>query len=257
MRLWRISAVAQFVRDVIRIGEIRQMLDERNQMLSTIAHELRTPLTVMQTTTAVLLEERTGPLTEKQRGFLESMHDNTHQMIRFTENVLADIKVDRDWIPTMNTPIDLRRMIRQVSSSLEPLIEQRNQSLRTTFPSLLSQPRGNETWIQHVLANLIHNAAKHAGDGGTIVISVTENDDSVAVTVSDNGHGLVTTGRERLFDEFYQEDPSAEASFEGTGLGLAIVRRVINRHGGRVYVTSARGLGTMVSFTLPLQISRR
>lgn len=257
MKRPRFQDLYSFFRSVARIKEMQRVLDERNRMISTLAHELRTPLTVMQTTTAVLLEERTGPLTDRQKRFLESMHDNTHRMIRFTESVLADIKVEREWMPIGNRHLDLRRIIRQVGTTMQPVLDERGQSLRITFPSLLSRPRGNETWIHHVLTNLIHNAAKHAGRDGTIVISVTEQDDYVVVTVSDNGHGLVTTGRERLFEEFYQKDPRSEVSHDGTGLGLAIVRNVIERHGGKVYVTTAPGLGTMVSFTLPLEGNKR
>ncbi|TVQ97023.1 MAG: sensor histidine kinase [Spirochaetaceae bacterium] len=235
-----------------RVEELQTKLDERNRVLSTIAHELRTPLTVMQTTTALLLEESTGPLSERQREFLESMSGTTTSMVRFVEGILAEIKVDRAWMPLDARPLDLRRIIRRVRTAMQPLLDERRQTLQTTVPSLLTRPLGNETWIHHVLTNLVHNAAKHAGERGTIVVSVTEHDECVAVTVSDNGHGLVTTGRERLFEEFYQEEPVSDAAFEGTGLGLAIVRNVIERHGGRVYVTTAPGLGTMVSFTLPL-----
>ena len=235
-----------------RVEELETKLEERNRVLSTIAHELRTPLTVMQTTTALLLEESAGPLSRRQREFLESMSGITGEMVRFVEGILAEIKVDRAWMPLDARPLDLRRIIRRVRTAMQPLLDERGQTLQTTVPSLLARPQGNETWIHHVLTNLVHNAAKHAGEGGTIVVSVTEHDECVAVTVSDNGHGLVTTGRERLFEEFYQEEPVSDAAFEGTGLGLAIVRNVIERHGGRVYVTTAPGLGTMVSFTLPL-----
>ncbi|SIP88710.1 Signal transduction histidine kinase [Alkalispirochaeta americana] len=239
------------------LDELRRTLEEKNRILSTLAHELRTPLTVMQTTTAVLLEERPGPLSPRQRHFLESMHENTCRMVQFSETILADIKVGRDWIPLDAQHLNLRRIIQRVKTSMQPVLEERNQSLRITFPSLLSRPRGNETWIYHVLTNLIHNAAKHAGEGGVVMISVNQHDHCVSVTVSDNGHGLLRAGREKIFEEFYQEEPQADSSLQGSGLGLAIVRNVIERHGGKVYVTTAAGLGTMVSFTLPLEPEKK
>ncbi len=180
------------------------------------------------------------------------MSGTTAEMVRFVESILAEIKVDRAWMPVDSRPLDLRRIIRRVRTAMQPLLEERHQTMQTIVPSLLTRPTGNETWIHHVLTNLVHNAAKHAGERGTIVVSVTDHDECVAVTVSDNGHGLVNTGRERLFEEFYQEEPDSARSHEGTGLGLAIVRNVVERHGGKVYVTTAAGLGTMVSFTLPL-----
>ena len=236
-----------------RAKQLRAELEKRDRLLSTIAHELRTPLTVMQTTTALLLEERTGPLTDRQREFLESMNGMTINMIRFSENILAEMKIDRTHMPIDPKPLDLRRIIRQVRTAMQPMIEERSQTIQIAVPSLLKRPRGNTTWIHHALTNLVHNAAKHAGAGGMIVVSVTEHDECVAITVSDNGHGLISTGREQLFEEFYQESPESEQALEGAGLGLAIVRNVVERHGGRLYVTTASGLGTIVSFTLPLE----
>jgi signal transduction histidine kinase len=225
--------------------------DNKGLILSTLAHEIRTPLTIMQTTENILLEQIPGPLNDRQRKFLESIYINTQRLILFSENMLASIKMDRGWVPDFSTTIDIRAIIKEIVTIMQPLLNQRQQQIRYTFPALLSRPRADEAWIRQVMVNLVHNACKHTDEGGLIVISVTQDDTQVVVTVTDNGKGIIGTEREILFKEFYQEQPHSTSGQDGFGLGLTIVRSVIERHGGKVYISGTPSVGTMVSFTLP------
>ena len=227
--------------------------ESQNHMLSTLAHEIRTPLTIMQTTENILLEQIPGPLNERQRKFLESIYLNTQRLIHFSENMLASIKMDRGWVPDLSSTIDLRLVTKQVVDIMQPLLNQRRQQIRYTFPALLARPKADEPWIRQVMVNLVHNACKHTNEGGLIIISVTQDDEQVVVTVTDNGKGLIGAGREELFKEFFQEQPNSTSGQDGFGLGLTIVRSVIESHGGKVYIGSSPNLGTMVSFTLPAE----
>lgn len=224
-----------------------------DRMLATLAHEIRTPLTIMQTTENVLMEQIPGPLNARQKKFLESIYINTQRLITFSENMLTLLKLERDWKPDTAKTIDLRLLIRQVADAMEPMITIRNQQIKCTFPSLVSRPKADEAWIRQVLINLIHNASKHTDEEGTILISVTQDDQQVVVTVTDNGRGLLGEERETLFREFYQENGDIQAYQDGFGLGLSIVRTIIERHQGHVYITSSKQMGTMVSFTLPAE----
>lgn len=222
----------------------------RHQMLSTLAHEIRTPLTIMQTTEHVLMEQIPGPLNGRQRKFMESIYINTQRLITFSENMLTLLKLERDWQPDLSKTIDLRILIRQVAETMEPMLMVKNQQIRLSFPSLLSRPRADEAWIRQVLVNLIHNSSKHTDPNGTILVTVTQDDNQVVVTVTDNGHGLLYNQRETLFREFYQEKQESQ---DGFGLGLSIVRAIIERHHGKVYISSTKEMGTMVSFNLPAE----
>lgn len=234
----------------------RATVRARNEMVATLAHEIRTPLTVVRSAGEVMLDEIAGPLTERQRRFLESIRANSLRLIQFSENLLATIKVDQGWEPDRSVAIDLRRLSRQVTDQMQPLLAQRRQTVRFSFPSLLSRPRADESWIRQVLINLVHNAVKHTTEGGLIVISATEQKGAVVITVSDNGTGLVGDTRTQLFQEFYQEEPHSDVGQDGAGLGLAIVKSVIERHGGAVYAGTSPGAGTMISFTLPVENTR-
>ncbi len=230
--------------------------EAREQMLATLAHEIRTPLTIMQTTENVLMEQIAGPLNARQKKFMESIFINTHRLITFSENMLTLLKLERDWQPDLSKHIDLRLIIRQVADTMQPMLLVKHQQITYSFPSLLSRPKADEAWIRQVLINLVHNASKHTDEQGTILITVTQDDQQVVVTVTDTGHGLLGSEREALFKEFYQENKNPKEFQDGFGLGLSIVRAIIERHHGKVYITSTKEMGTMVSFNLPAEASR-
>ncbi len=235
----------------LRSSLVAPLSKEAHQMmLATLAHEIRTPLTIMQTTENVLMQQIPGPLNARQRKFMESIFINTQRLITFSENMLLLLKLERDWQPDLSSSIDLKNLIRQVSETMQPMLESKGQQIKFSFPSLLSHPKADEAWIRQVLINLVHNASKHTEQNGLILISVTQDETQIVVTVTDNGHGLQGTRRETLFKEFYQENQDLHEYQDGFGLGLAIVRLIIERHAGHVYITSSKQLGTMVSFTL-------
>jgi len=225
----------------------------QEQLLSTLSHEIRTPLTIMQTAGNILLEETPGSLNERQKRFLESIRINIQRLISFSETVLTAIKLDRNLAPDRSKAVDLRIIIRQVADTLGPLLSQRSQELRCVFPALPSRPMADESWIRQALVNLVHNASKHTPQGGLVMISLTQDEHQVVVTVTDNGRGLAGPGREALFGEFYQEKPNSLSGLDGFGLGLTIVRSMIEAHGGTVRIGSSPDHGTMVSFTLPVE----
>ncbi len=232
----------------------QNQIDGKNKLLSTLSHELRTPLAVIKTSSEILLEERPGPLNTVQHRFLKAVQDNTVRMTGFVDSILASIKVEYAWFRMKKKNMDIRPVVKKVCNDLEPFIQSRNQSLKYSYPSLLSKTTIDNNWIQQVLINLIHNASKHMGKGGRIIVSVNENEQCVVVSVSDDGSGIVNDEKPKIFSEFYQGKDSSQNSdenFDGVGLGLSIVKNVIEKHGGDVYVGSVSGLGTTLSFTLP------
>lgn len=231
-------------------------INGKNKLLSTLSHELRTPLSVIKTSTEIILEERPGKINSTQKKLLSSTLDNTMRMVRLVDTILASIKVEYAWLRMKKGPLDLRPVIRKVCTDMQPFISSRNQELKYTYPNLLSKVIADENWIQQVLINLIHNASKHIGKDGRIIISVTENESCVVISVSDDGSGIENREKPKIFSEFYQGGQTEESNLDGVGLGLSIVKNVIEKHNGKVYVGSVAGLGTTLSFTLPKEEDR-
>lgn len=238
-------------REEQRREELLSRLETRNSMLSTLAHEVRTPLTVIQTSSALMLEERPGSLTGDQKRLMQQIDSGVARLIHFSDNLIASIKVDQGWFSLDLRPVDLRKVIKSVAGHVQPLLTQRKQELKMKFPSLLSKVPGDKQWLEQVMVNLIHNAAKYADPGGLIDIAVRENEQWVVVSIGDNGAGIGGDERFQVFSEFYQANHWGAAQLNGSGLGLAIVKRVVQRHGGDVYVGSVESIGTIISFTLP------
>jgi signal transduction histidine kinase len=232
--------------------EVQQaQIEGKNKLLSTLSHELRTPLAVIKTSTEIILEERPGKINSTQKKFLTAVLDNTMRMVRFVNTILASIKVEHAWFRMNKKPMDVKTVIKKVCNELLPFITSRDQELKYTYPNLLSQTIADENWIHQVLINLIHNASKHIGKDGRIIISVTENEQCIVISVSDDGSGIINQEKPKIFSEFYQGSESEDENLDGAGLGLSIVKNVIEKHNGKVYVGSVAGLGTTLSFTLP------
>ena len=232
----------------------QKQIDGKNKLLSTLSHELRTPLAVIKTSSEILLEERPGDVNPTQHRFLKAIQDNSIRMSSFIDSILASIKVEYAWFRMKKREKDIRGVIKKVCTDLGPFIQSRNQTIKYTYPNLLSKTIIDENWIQQVLINLIHNASKHVGKNGRIIVSVNENEQCVVVSVSDDGTGIINEDKPKVFGEFYQGkeyDGSAEEAFDGVGLGLSIVKSVIEKHRGNVYMGSVSGMGTTISFTIP------
>ncbi len=224
-----------YILDRIQKGESSEMkaeieaqqkqIDGKNKLLSTLAHELRTPLAVIKTSTEIILEERPGKINSTQKRFLTAVIDNTMRMVRFVDTILASIKVEYAWFRMNKKSMDVRNVIKKVCTDLLPFITSRGQELKYTYPNLISRTIADENWIQQVLINLIHNASKHIGKNGRIIISVTENEQCIVISVSDDGSGIINQDKPKIFSEFYQGSESDEENMDGVGLGLSIVKK--------------------------------
>lgn len=228
----------------------------RVSLQSMLAHEIRTPLTIMQTTTTLLLEEVPGPLNARQKQFVKSNYEYTQRLITFSENMLMLLKFEKEFELKQREKINIRLITQDMVAFFSPLLLIKQQTIRYSFPALLNNPMGDESLIRQVFINLIHNAVKHTKEGGYIIISVTQDDEQMVVSISDNGKGVEGEGRENLFKEFYQEKVVSEEFQDGFGMGLSIARQIIQKHGGKMYITSVKDKGTVVSFTLPAKAIR-
>ncbi len=254
-----ISAVAILVK-MIHIQEdrsrskyeyMKNLVDNKNKLLSTLTHELRTPLAVIKTSNELIMEERPGPLNPTQKALISSSLENTERLNSLVENILSQVKVEFAWFSMKRQPLDIRNIIRKVALDIKPFLESRGQQVKYSYPSLLSKTLGDRRWLEQVLLNLIHNGSKNSNEDSVISITVQENEQCIVVSVHDNGSGIETQEIPHVFNEFYQSSDPARNRNDGAGLGLTIVKDIIRKHQGEVYISSLPRNGTTVSFTLP------
>jgi signal transduction histidine kinase len=234
----------------VKSRELETASRHKSQFLANMSHELRTPLNAIIGFTQVLAERLYGDVNEKQEEYLEDILSSADHLLALINDVLDLSKVEAGEVELVVAPFSLREtlergvvMIRERASHDGVLV-----SLSTNGgPDLVS---GDERRISQVIFNLLSNAVKFTPAGGAVAVGATRRDGDVCVSVTDTGPGIAPADHERIFQEFQQTESGAGQA-DGTGLGLALSKRLVELHGGRIWVESELGRGSTFVFTLP------
>ncbi|MEA3351787.1 MAG: HAMP domain-containing sensor histidine kinase [Chloroflexota bacterium] len=231
--------------DIVLRTELKKKVEARSDRLSMLSHEIRTPLTLIQASVELILDGAPGPLTRQQRTFVENVDENARHITTLAENMLTQSKLESGLFNPVLQPIDVRDVVRTVVANMRIFTVRRKQSIQTYYPQVLPRVNADPVLLQQALTNLAQNAIRHTSSGGRIIISVARNDLGLLISVTDDGAGMSAEHRQQLFRRF-------ATSGEGTGLGLVIVKKIMELHGGKVYVDTCLGRGTTFFLTLPL-----
>ncbi|MFK7800079.1 MAG: sensor histidine kinase [Anaerolineae bacterium] len=224
--------------------ELEHKLQIRSDKYLMRAHEIRTPLALIQASVELILDGAPGPVTDKQKVFLENIDENCHQITILAENMLTKGKLDSGIFQPTFYAADIRDTIREVVANMRTFTDRREQTIRTYYPQMLPMVKIDSVLMRQTLLNLIQNAIRHTSSGGQIVVSVSENDHGLLIAVTDDGAGMSLEQRQQLFHRFV-------SGSGGTGLGLLIVKQIVELHGGKVLVDTSLGKGTTFFLTLP------
>jgi PAS domain S-box-containing protein len=230
------------------VTQLRQQEEIKRGVVSTVSHQLKTPLTSIRMAIHLLLEEKVGPLTEKQVELLVAANEDSDRL----HNILNSL-LDISRIESGKAPMELRAVSphSMVSEAVEPFrstAQDQGVSLSVELPGDLPEVQADTTRINHVFGNLVSNALKYTPPGGKITLSAKADEERVQFFVSDTGRGIPREYLARIFEQFFRvPDRGKEA---GAGLGLAIVKEIVEAHGGTVGVESTEGKGTTFTFTL-------
>jgi signal transduction histidine kinase len=217
-----------------------------------MSHELRTPLNAILGYAELIADEVYGPTNDKVRGVLERVQANGRHLLGLINDVLDLSKIEAGQLVLALADYSLGDVVQTVITATEPLAAQKKLAFRLAVPAGLPHGQGDERRIAQVLLNLIGNAIKFT-DAGEIGIAVAAADGAFEVAVSDTGPGIPAAERQRIFEEFHQVDGTATRKKPGSGLGLAIAKRIVELHGGRIWVDSEVGRGSTFRFTLPVR----
>jgi signal transduction histidine kinase len=242
------------------IGDKSRQLAEasqhKSQFLANMSHELRTPLNAILGYTELILDDIYGETPAKMRGVLDRVQRNGKHLLGLINDVLDLSKIEAGQLTLSLSDYSLKNVIQTVFSAIEPLASEKQLALKIDVAQELPQGRGDERRLTQVLLNLVGNAIKFT-DIGEVSIKGSSANGSFNVAVRDTGPGISTTDQAKLFREFQQADNSITKNKGGTGLGLAISRRIIEMHGGRIWVESSPGHGSTFAFTLPVTVKEQ
>jgi two-component system, NtrC family, sensor kinase len=222
----------------------------KSEFLANMSHELRTPLNAILGFSQLLRERVFGELNEKQEEYLDDILGSANHLLALINDILDLSKVEAGQIELQVAPFSLREALeRGVVMVRERATRDGVQVVVTDIPDV-DTVVGDERRVRQVIFNLLSNAVKFTPVGGEVDVSAIQVNGEVRVSVSDTGPGIAPEDHARIFEEFQQTDAGA-AQREGTGLGLALSKRLVELHGGRIWVDSELGHGSTFVFTLP------
>ncbi len=242
------------------IGEKSQQLalasQHKSQFLANMSHELRTPLNAILGYTELILDSIYGDIPEKARTTLDRVQANGKHLLGLINDVLDLSKIEAGQLVLTLGDYAIKDVVHNVFGAVESLANNKNLALKVKLASNLPPAHGDERRLTQVLLNLVGNAIKFT-DKGEVEIHASAANGSYTIAVRDTGPGIAEADQAKIFEEFQQADSSTTKEKGGTGLGLAIAKRIIEMHGGRLWVESTVGEGSTFSFTLPTRVERQ
>lgn len=249
----RVAERTQDLRDALIAAQSANRA--KSDFLATMSHELRTPLTCVIGMSATLLRWSFGPLTEKQRSYLKTIHDSGEHLLELINDILDLSQVEAGKAVLHISEFLLAQLARQ---SLQ-LLKEKAIAGQVDLNLDLQIPDGTRFTadlrrVKQILYNLLANAVKFTPPGGQVTLMVGSADNGAIFQVRDTGIGIPESQLSLLFQKFQQLDPSYQRRYEGSGLGLALTKQLVELHGGRIEVQSVEGQGSTFTVWLPTQI---
>jgi signal transduction histidine kinase len=258
---------------LLAYAQLQELNQQKNNFLASATHELRTPVTVMKGYHRILLDGRLGELAPQQREVLLESEQSCARLIKIINSLLDLSRIETGKLELFYQDYDLAANLKQVVSQMKEFSKRKQLSVVVKLEKDLPSLRCDREKINQVVANLLENAIKYTQSGGKIYISAgpyfwdknsaarTSGTDlltapphpanAVVIQVSDNGIGISPAHHQEIFDQFTQV-PSNQMDRSGLGLGLAITKRIIEAHGGRIWVDSQVNSGSRFTFLMPL-----
>ncbi len=255
-------------------ARLQEQSRRRTVALASAAHELKTPLAIILGYVELLLGEKPGALSKQQRQILQDVQANCGRLQRFIQDFLTYSALETGKIAMKFEPGDLLACLSEVCDIWFPRFQQKGVAMYFLSEGELEQFPFDYHKVQQVVSNMLDNSLKFTPTGGTVWLSTelyhwdrrsrqarfpleerrlraSQGPNSVRVTVADTGPGIAPEYHQEIFDDFFRTPQAAEKA-SGAGLGLAIARRLVQAHGGKIWVESEHGTGSKFSFLLPL-----
>lgn len=235
------------LRDVTQLKEIDTL---KSDFVSTVSHDLRSPLTLMRGYASML--EMAGELNEQQKNYVKMIVQGVDNMAKLVNNLLDLGRIDFGvGLQVENIPV--LDIIERVTGSLQLQASQKKILLGVEIPKDLPHAvEADQALLHQAVYNLVENALKYTPEGGDVTIHLQCTASVLIFAVQDSGIGIPKTDLQRLFEKFYRGTNREALAQRGTGLGLAIVKSIAERHGGKVWVESELGKGSIFYLQIPL-----
>ena len=233
-----------------RSAEVEVASRHKSEFLASMSHELRTPLNAVIGFSEVLLERMFGDLNDRQEDYLHDIWSSGKHLLELLNEILDLSKVEAGQMLLEPTQFSLYEALGHALALVRERAARHGIRLGLEVAPDVGPVRADELRIKQVIVNLLSNAVKFTPDGGRVEVRARTEGPEVLVTVADTGTGVAAEDRERIFESFQQGGRRASTT-EGTGLGLTLSKRIVELHGGRIWVDSQLGVGSTFGFAIP------
>jgi len=241
----------EIIRQKAELEAAKQAEQLKSRFLAMVSHELRTPLTPIIGFAERII--KISPPEEKVTIFARHISGNARHLAEIINDLLDFSKIEAGRMPLDIKAVQFFVIVDQLLSSMQHLAEGKNLALAVDVPPDLPLVAVDTLRVRQILFNLVANAVHFTPAGGELRVDAIHEDDAVVVSVRDTGEGIAPDNLDRIFDHFYQVERQQSVQ-KGTGLGLAIAKKLVELHGGKIWVESEVGRGTIFSFTLPIAL---
>jgi signal transduction histidine kinase len=225
----------------------------KSEFLANMSHELRTPLNAIIGFSEVLRDGQAGELSERQREYANDIHTSGRHLLALINDILDLSKIEARKMTLDLDEVELAPLLQGCLAIVRERALCHGITLKARLAGNLGTARVDARKLKQMVYNLLANAVKFTGDGGTVVLEARRTrSGGLEVSIIDNGIGIAEKDLPRLFAPFAQMDSSLARKYEGTGLGLSMVKRLAELHGGKVSVTSVQAAGSRFCVRLPL-----
>jgi GAF domain-containing protein/HAMP domain-containing protein len=232
--------------------QVEEASQHKSQFLANMSHELRTPLNAILGYTELILDDIYGEAPDKMRNVLQRIQTNGKHLLGLINDVLDLSKIEAGQLVLTLNDYSIKDMMQGVYVAIEPLAGNKKLGFKLEAPTDLPRAHGDERRLSQVLLNLVGNAIKFT-DTGEVAMKAEAANGSYTISVRDTGPGIAEADQAKIFEEFKQSESAQTKAKGGTGLGLSIAKRIVEMHGGRLWVESSLGSGSTFFVELPVR----
>ena len=236
------------------LTEVKQISKTKSEFISAVSHELRTPLTSIKGYASILIAGKLGNVPDAVKQRLEKINIHSDNLVKLINDLLDISRIESGKVEMTMEKCRLSEMIDNVHDLLTPQIKEKSINWRMDVDPKIPDMFLDKQQAERIFINLIGNAIKFTPENGTISVKVILQDNNmVKAEVTDTGIGIPKDAITKLFDEFYRVENEINENVKGTGLGLPLAKKIVEAHGGSMWVTSKVGEGTSFHFTIPVK----
>ncbi len=246
----KIQGMVTIFKDVTEFKNIDRL---KSEFISTVSHEFRTPLTSINMAVEILLRKIIGPVNTDQLELLQAVKNDTARLIKMVKSLLDMSKLESGELLPAKEEINTVAIIKSTLEPLKLLYTDKKIQLDLDLPENLPNTIGDTQQISWVITNLINNAVRYTPAGGKITVNAVQQLNFIKISITDTGRGIPPEAFENIFEKFVQINEKTDSTSGSVGLGLAIAKKVVEAHGGKIWVESEMGQGSVFNFTLPIK----